>query len=86
MAPRWSSGERRICPDWGGSRPRRPRQQRGFAGAVVAYDAKVVPGTDGQVQVGQHALALIAQRYVPADDEFILFHGLPPRRSFRKVL
>ena len=62
-------------------------QQRGLAGAVVPHDAKVVPRPDGEVQVGEDALALVAQGHVPADDEFTWLHGVPPvprRRCTRR--
>ena len=67
-------------PPLGRQQAQKPPQQRGFAGAVVTHDTKVISLPDGEVQVRQDALPLIAQGYVPAGQQFRCFHGRPPLR------
>lgn len=63
--------------------PQKPPHQGGLAGAVVAHHAEIVSLGNSEIQAGEDGSALISQRHIPADDQFVIFHGVPPDTARR---
>ena len=58
-------------------------QQRGFAAAVLAYDAQIVAAVHLKIQMAADGFALVAQRRVMAVDQqfFLVAHCNPSRKA-----
>ena len=63
--------------------PQKPPHQGGLAGAVVTHHAEIVSLGNGEIQAGEDGSALISQRHIPADDQFVILHGVPPDTARR---